>query len=348
MSRRQDCENCPIHHKENLIRLGLAMDKVDYVVALAGNPNTGKSTVFNALTRLRQHTGNWPGKTVTRAEGGFVYEDKRYKLVDLPGAFEAAVDYAEADASFRIKLGVLVRRLQEAAVNHSERVGFGSRAMVAAKNAWILNRLGMDITRWPTYLEPLTVTTWHRGARGFMAYRDFCLTVGEEIVAVDPDAGDTVTGAARGEGAALATGEALEGRDGPLVVDHVQYHGRVVHRGEGQGVVKVGLGGAAVADPRRGDMVLALDRRAHGPAHSLRVLGGQVAGDGPADDDGVHLENPAAVKHHHQAGKKGGPQTDGRQGQSVLFDLGQGLGPGGETHRGDEDGQPEIPQVLGG
>ena len=40
----------------------------DYVVALAGNPNTGKSTLFNAFTGLRQHTGNWPGKTVTRAE----------------------------------------------------------------------------------------------------------------------------------------------------------------------------------------------------------------------------------------------------------------------------------------
>jgi ferrous iron transport protein B len=59
----------------------------DYVVALAGNPNTGKSTVFNALTGLHQHTGNWPGKTVSRAEGGFVYGDHRYKLVDLPGTY---------------------------------------------------------------------------------------------------------------------------------------------------------------------------------------------------------------------------------------------------------------------
>ncbi len=59
----------------------------DYVVALAGNPNTGKSTVFNHLTGLRQHTGNWPGKTVARAEGTFTHEGKRFKLVDLPGTY---------------------------------------------------------------------------------------------------------------------------------------------------------------------------------------------------------------------------------------------------------------------
>ena len=87
MNSQQDCENCPVHHKENLIRLGIAMDRVDYVVALAGNPNTGKSTVFNNLTGLRQHTGNWPGKTVIRAEGGYSYADKRYKVVDLPGTY---------------------------------------------------------------------------------------------------------------------------------------------------------------------------------------------------------------------------------------------------------------------
>jgi ferrous iron transport protein B len=63
------------------------MDDWDYVVALAGNPNTGKSTIFNALTGLRQHTGNWPGKTVSRAEGSFSYGGHRYKLVDLPGTY---------------------------------------------------------------------------------------------------------------------------------------------------------------------------------------------------------------------------------------------------------------------
>lgn len=67
----------------------------DRIVALAGNPNTGKSTVFNALTGLRQHTGNWPGKTVTRAEGFFKFDGNRYKVVDLPGTYSllsASVD----------------------------------------------------------------------------------------------------------------------------------------------------------------------------------------------------------------------------------------------------------------
>jgi Fe2+ transport system protein B len=81
------CESCPAHNAANLLKLGVDMQDWDFVVALAGNPNTGKSTVFNALTGLRQHTGNWPGKTVTRAEGGFVYGEKKYKLVDLPGTY---------------------------------------------------------------------------------------------------------------------------------------------------------------------------------------------------------------------------------------------------------------------
>lgn len=81
------CENCPAHNLSNLKKLGVDMESWDYVVALAGNPNTGKSTVFNALTGLRQHTGNWPGKTVSRAEGGFSYHEKRFKIVDLPGTY---------------------------------------------------------------------------------------------------------------------------------------------------------------------------------------------------------------------------------------------------------------------
>ncbi len=75
------------HRTERLVRLGLNPDRWDYLVALAGNPNVGKSTVFNQLTGLRQHTGNWPGKTVTRAEGVVLHDDKRVKIVDLPGTY---------------------------------------------------------------------------------------------------------------------------------------------------------------------------------------------------------------------------------------------------------------------
>lgn len=81
------CETCSHFNAEGLKRLGVNTTEVDFVVALAGNPNTGKSTVFNALTGLRQHTGNWPGKTVTRAEGAFEYNKEKYKLVDLPGTY---------------------------------------------------------------------------------------------------------------------------------------------------------------------------------------------------------------------------------------------------------------------
>lgn len=82
-----NCDTCELNHSSTLKRMGIDTQNYNFVVALAGNPNTGKSTVFNALTGLKQHTGNWPGKTVTRAEGGFSYQDKKYKLVDLPGTY---------------------------------------------------------------------------------------------------------------------------------------------------------------------------------------------------------------------------------------------------------------------
>ncbi|MGQ9643100.1 MAG: FeoB small GTPase domain-containing protein [Ignavibacterium sp.] len=86
-SRVDNCANCPAHNLSNLKKLGIDMSSFDFVVALAGNPNTGKSTVFNYLTGLKQHTGNWPGKTVSRAEGGFEFNGKKFKLVDLPGTY---------------------------------------------------------------------------------------------------------------------------------------------------------------------------------------------------------------------------------------------------------------------
>ncbi|MBN1441524.1 MAG: 50S ribosome-binding GTPase [Planctomycetes bacterium] len=81
------CESCALFRASQLKKLGVILEDWDHVIALAGNPNVGKSTVFNSLTGLRQHTGNWPGKTVTRAEGGFEYGGSRYKIVDLPGTY---------------------------------------------------------------------------------------------------------------------------------------------------------------------------------------------------------------------------------------------------------------------
>ncbi len=70
-----------------------------YVVALAGNPNTGKSTLFNALTGLNQHTGNWPGKTVEMARGFYRHRGKRVTLVDLPGTYSLLANSPEEEVA---------------------------------------------------------------------------------------------------------------------------------------------------------------------------------------------------------------------------------------------------------
>ncbi len=69
------------------------------VIALAGNPNVGKSTVFNALTGLRQHTGNWPGKTVTNATSVCRMDSEEYLLADLPGCYSLLAHSAEEEAA---------------------------------------------------------------------------------------------------------------------------------------------------------------------------------------------------------------------------------------------------------
>jgi ferrous iron transport protein B len=81
---------------------GLRIDKEtpqDKVIALAGNPNVGKSTVFNSLTGLNQHTGNWPGKTVTNACGKYRYRDKNFILVDIPGTYSLSANSVEEEVA---------------------------------------------------------------------------------------------------------------------------------------------------------------------------------------------------------------------------------------------------------
>jgi Fe2+ transport system protein B len=80
-------------------RFGIAPPLGQYVIALAGNPNVGKSTVFNALTGLRQHTGNWPGKTVDSAQGTFTYRDRPFLLIDLPGTYSLLAHTVEEEVA---------------------------------------------------------------------------------------------------------------------------------------------------------------------------------------------------------------------------------------------------------
>ncbi|MEK5395112.1 FeoB small GTPase domain-containing protein [Paenibacillus sp. FSL K6-2859] len=70
-----------------------------FTVAFAGNPNTGKSTLFNLLTGMRQHTGNWAGKTVITAEGEFKHKDHTYLAVDLPGTYSLYSNSADEEAA---------------------------------------------------------------------------------------------------------------------------------------------------------------------------------------------------------------------------------------------------------
>lgn len=75
------------------------ISKDEKIIALGGNPNVGKSTVFNALTGLKQHTGNWPGKTVTNAIGKYTYKDKDFTLVDIPGTYSLMANSEEEEVA---------------------------------------------------------------------------------------------------------------------------------------------------------------------------------------------------------------------------------------------------------
>ena len=69
------------------------------IIALAGNPNVGKSTVFNALTGMKQHTGNWPGKTVSNAQGEYIHNGKRFIMVDIPGTYSLMANSVEEEVA---------------------------------------------------------------------------------------------------------------------------------------------------------------------------------------------------------------------------------------------------------
>jgi len=125
-----------------------------YTVAFAGNPNTGKSTLFNLLTGMRQHTGNWAGKTVITAEGEFTHNSHVYRAVDLPGTYslysnsadeEAARDYIifeQPDVTLVVLDATSLERNLNLALQVLEITG---RAVVCINLIDEARRLGIDI-----------------------------------------------------------------------------------------------------------------------------------------------------------------------------------------------------------
>ncbi|HCW53544.1 MAG TPA: ferrous iron transport protein B [Clostridium sp.] len=80
-------------------QLNLTRTNNNKIIALAGNPNVGKSTVFNNLTGLKQHTGNWPGKTVSNASGKYTHKDTEFTLVDIPGTYSLMANSVEEEVA---------------------------------------------------------------------------------------------------------------------------------------------------------------------------------------------------------------------------------------------------------
>ena len=102
MKSEENVKKCDLNLKNGIAKIDLKKreeNKKIKRIGLVGNPNVGKSTVFNALTGLKQHTGNWTGKTVTNAVGNFSYNGKEYELVDLPGTYSLISHSAEEEVT---------------------------------------------------------------------------------------------------------------------------------------------------------------------------------------------------------------------------------------------------------
>ena len=87
-------------------------------IALAGNPNVGKSTIFNILTGLKQHTGNWAGKTVEQANGSYSYLDHEYEIYDLPGTYSLIAHSYEEE----VARDFICKNIADITKNHIKRL----------------------------------------------------------------------------------------------------------------------------------------------------------------------------------------------------------------------------------
>jgi acyl-ACP thioesterase len=121
------------------------------------------------------------------------------------------IDYYDVDTDLKLKLGSYFKLLQESAVLHSEKVGYGTEALLEQGKVWILNAVAAEIYRYPTLREQVDVVTWHKKSQGFKAYRDFLVvsenerlaaatslwlyfdTIRKRLVRVPKDTGDIYT-----------------------------------------------------------------------------------------------------------------------------------------------------------
>ncbi|HML46355.1 MAG TPA: FeoB small GTPase domain-containing protein, partial [Clostridia bacterium] len=206
---------------------GLAIEKQtpqDKVVALAGNPNVGKSTVFNSLTGLRQHTGNWPGKTVVNAQGRYRHKERNYCMVDIPGTYSLMANSAEeeiardficfggADAVVVVADATCLERNLNLVLQTMEitnRVVLCVNLMDEAKK----KRIRIDFDRLASLLGIPVVGTSARSGRGLDRLMDAVATLSEG--ALNPEPLRAVYGEAIESAVSLvepAVADALQGR----------------------------------------------------------------------------------------------------------------------------------------
>jgi medium-chain acyl-[acyl-carrier-protein] hydrolase len=93
------------------------------------------------------------------------------------------IDFTAIDSNFVLTLHSLVKLLQEAAIEHSNQAGIGSKQLIKDGSAWILYQYGIEVTKWAVYEEDIEVVTWHRGMKGFKAYREFEVYSGNQKIA---------------------------------------------------------------------------------------------------------------------------------------------------------------------
>lgn len=153
------------------------------VVALAGNPNTGKSSIFNRLTGARQHVGNWPGKTVSKAHGRFAHHGQEFRLVDLPGTYSLnaaspeemiARDYLVHERPDAVIVVVDASNLERNLYLVVQVLEIGIPTVVALNMTDVADSRGMDVsvTELSMRLGVPVVPTIARKGRGLADLRD--------------------------------------------------------------------------------------------------------------------------------------------------------------------------------